>query len=215
MFVENVPIHYPEIPVPAVHMAALGAASPPWVTNFSKAFVATANGTGSNYSLAAYLNRHGGYELFPIERTTPVSLDLSQRYVELIQKIQSGFGRTLSRLPAVFGVSRQTLYNWRSGEIPKPHHEAKLVQLAAAAQVFSQVGFKPTPAMLDRTVGEGKSFLTLLAEGADGATTAQKLVRIVQRGLEARARLDKALAGKSPAPLHSSDFGAPALDEDA
>lgn len=54
-------------------------------------------------------------------------------YTDLMKEVKVGFGRTMSHLPAVFGVSRQTLYNWLSGEIPKEQHQGKLVQLAAAA----------------------------------------------------------------------------------
>ena len=40
-------------------------------------------------------------------------------YADLMKEVKSGFGRTLSHLSSVFGVSRQTLYNWLNGEIPK------------------------------------------------------------------------------------------------
>ncbi|MCL2715833.1 MAG: hypothetical protein FWD68_14965 [Alphaproteobacteria bacterium] len=89
-------------------------------------------------------------------------------FAELLQKIQTGFGRTMARLPAVFGVSRQTLYNWLGGETPKPTHHEKLRQLAEAAQYFSEVGFKPTSLTPDRTISQGKSLLQLVREGADG-----------------------------------------------
>jgi hypothetical protein len=215
MYFENPAFTYSETPVPAIHRNYAGAAGPPLLSGFSGAFLVSINGTGSSYSAEAYLTRCGGYDLFPIERATAMPLaDLSQRYVKLMRDIQSGFDRTLSRLPSVFGVSRQTLYNWRAGETPKPQHEQKLVQVAAAARVFSKVGFKPTATMLDRTVADGKSILTLLAEGADGASTAEALVRIVQRGLDARARLEKALEGRPVRRSEPSDFGAPAFEED-
>jgi hypothetical protein len=215
MFPESASFHYPEIPVPVLHLSGTGAFGPPQVPNFSAVFISTANGTGSSCSIAAYLNQKGGYELFPIKRAVTASTDLSQPYVDLVREIQGGFGRTFSKLPAVFGVSRQTLYNWRMGETPRSQHESKLVQLAAAARAFSKAGLKPTSSMLDRTVADGKSFLTLLSEGADGTVTAQTLIRIVQRGLDARARLEKALeGGASVRQMEPADFGAPAFKED-
>jgi hypothetical protein len=215
MIPESASYQYPDVPVPTLSMPAAGAAGPPLLSNLLAVFVMTASGTGSNCAMAAYINPYGGYELFPIKDTPTASTDLSQRHVNLMLEIQGGFDRTFSRLPAVFGVSRQTLYNWRSGETPKAQHEAKLIQLAAAARVFSEAGLKPTPSMLDRTVADGKSFLTLLSMGADGTDTAETLVRIVQRGLAARARLDKALGDKRMPRLDPSDFGAPAFKEDA
>jgi transcriptional regulator with XRE-family HTH domain len=135
-------------------------------------------------------------------------------YAELMQVIKSGFGRTMTRLPEVFGVSRQTLYNWLNGETPKPAHQEKLRQLAEAARIFSELGFRPTSLALDRTIMRSKSLLQLLSEGADGRDAAKKLVRIVQRGNEARAKLDEILGGRK-ASLEASDLGAPSLDEDA
>jgi hypothetical protein len=154
-----------------------------------------------------------GYQAFLVVVASAQTPDPAP-YVELMQVIKSGFGRTMTRLPEVFGVSRQTLYNWLNGETPKPAHQGKLRQLAEAARIFSALGFTPTSFALDRTITRGKSLLQLLSEGADGRDAAKKLVRIVQRGNEARAKLDEILGGRK-ANLEASDVGAPSLDEDA
>lgn len=135
-------------------------------------------------------------------------------YAQLMRQVKSGFGRTMSRLPEVFGVSRQTLYNWLEGETPKAAHQERLQQLAEAAKVFVDLGIKPTTSMLDRTVAQGKTFLQLMASGAEGQETARKLIRIAQRGNDSRAKLDILLAGRR-AKLSVADVGAPTLDEDA
>jgi len=135
-------------------------------------------------------------------------------YVALMEQVKTGFGRTMSRLPEVFGVSRQTLYNWLDGDTPKVAHQERLKQLAEAAQVFADLGIKPTTSMLDRTVAQGQSFLQLMASGADGKETAKKLIRVVQRGNDSRAKLNNLLAGRK-AKLSASDIGAPVLNEDA
>jgi transcriptional regulator with XRE-family HTH domain len=131
-----------------------------------------------------------------------------------MQQVKVGFGRTMSRLPEVFGVSRQTLYNWLEGETPKLAHQERLRQLAEAAKVFAGLGIKPTPAMLDRTVAQGMSFIELMAAGSDGQETAKKLIRIVERGNDSRAKLDALLEGRR-ARLSAPDIGSPAFDEDA
>jgi hypothetical protein len=95
----------------------------------------------------------------------------------------------------VFGVSRQTFYNWLNGEIPKKKHQGKLVQLAASARVFIEAGFKPTSMSLDRTVVHGKSFIELIGQGADSKEIAERLIRLEKRGASARAKLD-ALLGR-------------------
>lgn len=132
-----------------------------------------------------------------------------------MQTVREGFGRTMSYLPEVFGVSRQTLYNWLSGEkAPSPEHEYKIRQLDAAAKRFMELGFKPSSAQLKRTLAQGKSFLELLAAGGDGATTADKLVKLVQRGERSRARLEGLLAGRKPAGRLTDALPA-VMDEDA
>ena len=113
-----------------------------------------------------------------------------------MKEVKAGFGRTMSHLPAVFGVSRQTLYNWLNGEIPKEQHQGKLVQLAVAARVFNGAGFKPTALSLDRSVAQGKSFIELIGQGADGRETAERLIRIEKRGAAAREKLDALLGDR-------------------
>lgn len=174
-----------------------------------------AAGTGGVESGDYYRRLHVlpmGYRAF-LFVVVPADVSEVRPYAALMQVIKSGFGRTMARLPEVFGISRQTLYNWMNGETPKPAHQEKLRQLADAARVFSALGFKPTSLALDRTVMQGKSLLQLLSEGAEGGETAKKLVRIVQRGNDTRAKLDDLLGGRK-ARLDALDIGAPFLDED-
>ena len=169
-------------------------------------------GTGGVAS-ALFVRQAFGYQPFEVLEE-PQFIEKNAPYAELMVQVKAGFGRTMSRLPEVFGVSRQTLYNWLEGETPKVAHQERLRQLAKAAQTFGGLGIKPTTPMLDRTVARGKSFLQLMAAGADGQETAQQLIRIVQRGNDSRAKLDTLLAGRR-AKLSASEIGAPALDEGA
>lgn len=134
------------------------------------------------------------------------------RHTALMHDVRRGFGRTMSRLPEVFGVSRQTLYNWLSGETPKAAHQERLQQLAAAASVFEHMGVKPTTAMLDRPLAAGQSFLQLMAAGADGDTTARQLLRVHGQQASARAKLDALLGARKTRPS-ASDLGTPAFQE--
>lgn len=166
-------------------------------------------GTGTGGVLGAeFLERRLGYRWIAVVRGNidPVD-DNSTIYSKLMEEIQNGFGRTLSHLPAVFGVSRQTLYNWMNGELPKQQHREKLVQLAEAASAFTSSGFKPTAANLDRTVAKGKSFIELLREGSKGRETAERLIRIVQRGATERSKLDTLLGDRKVPRLEVSDMG--------
>jgi transcriptional regulator with XRE-family HTH domain len=193
-------VHYR--PVPAVHsrVQALERPLPIQVV-----------GTGGVAS-ALFIREAFGYQ--PYEVLKQPQIGEVAPYAQLMEQVKAGFGRTMSRLPEVFGVSRQTLYNWLEGETPKAAHQDRLRQLAEAAKVFAGLGIKPTTHMLDRTVAQGRSFLQPMAAGADGRETAKKLIRIVQRGNDSRSKVDTLLAGRR-AKLLASDIGAPALDEDA
>lgn len=162
-------------------------------------------GTGGVASLAFVLQPYG-YAWFCIVSRTPTQPEAV--FSRDMAQVKAGFGRTMSCLPGIFGVSRQTLYNWLDGQTPKEQHQRRLHQLAEAAAIFIELAFKPTPAMLGRTLDSGKSFIQLIASGADGREMAKKLVHGVRRGRDSRAKLDALLAGKKT-DLDSSDFGAP------
>ncbi len=134
-------------------------------------------------------------------------------FAALMGSIKIGFERVMSHLPSIFGVSRQTLYNWLNGETPKEQHQEKIRQLAKAALVFTDAGFKPTPVMLDRTIVNGQSFIDLLNHNADGTESANKLMRIVNGGAQERAKLDQILGNRKPKPLNASDIGRPSFNE--
>lgn len=187
---------------------ASGAAPLPPLSRIARA------GTGGWESANFYLLRPG---YLPFAVVHSESSDAAGApYSGYMAEVKAGFGRTMSRLPEVFGVSRQTLYNWLHGDAPKPLYEARIEQLAHAARAFKELKFTPTAAMLNRTVAGGKSFLQLMSEGADGSETAKKLVRIVQRGAESRSKLDALLAGGKPAaPSSARDFGTPSFKEHA
>lgn len=161
-----------------------------------------------------FWERRFGYGAISVAQPD-VSIPTSNAVQHAMQTVREGFGRTMSYLPAVFGVSRQTLYNWLNGEkSPSHEHEGKIRQLEAASRRFQELGFKPTSSHLTRTLTQGRTFLELLAAGSDGALTADKLVRLVHRGQSSRARLTELLAGRESAgPLEHAL--PPVMDDDA
>lgn len=171
-------------------------------------------GTGG-LNTGRYYQGKSGYRTIEVVQSMQEEVAATQPpFALLMEGIQAGFGRTMSRLPVVFGVSRQTLYNWLSGEkTPKEQHHAKLHELAAAAKVFQTAGFKLSSATLDKTVANDKSLLELIGEGANGQDAAMRLMRIVKRGSDARAKLDDILGDRKPSRLSASDMGTPHLDE--
>lgn len=205
------PYIYPaySAPVPAIYQKDERANSwPAHLPSFGGA------GTGGLENVSFYIDRQG-YPTFTIDIVDLPDPVIGTSYTNLMAEIKNGFGRTFSHLPAVFGVSRQTLYNWSGGEQPKELHQAKLVQLAEAARVFTITGFKPSALNLQRTVAKGKSFIALLSEGESGRETAQKLIRIVNRGTADRNKLNALLENRKAPPLESSDWGLPSFEDEA
>lgn len=144
------------------------------------------------------------------DEATPSANDHFQK---LVQEIQDGFGRTMNRIPAVFGVSRQAVYGWLSGEkTPKEIHHNKLEELAEAARFFKSSGFKPTGFDLERVVRDGKSFLALVADGQSGKESAERLVKVVTRGRQKAAALDELLANRPVKYPDAFRIGAPHID---
>jgi transcriptional regulator with XRE-family HTH domain len=172
------------------------------------------SGTGGIEDVGFFTMLRHGYRPVTILLEQAAPQDIRAPYPDLMKEVKTGFGRTMSHLPAVFGISRQTLYNWLNGEkTPKAQHQGKLVQLAAAARVFIEAGFKPTALSLERTVAQGKSFVELIGQGADGKETAERLVRIEKRGATAREKLDALLGDRTTSRPDVADMGRPALDE--
>lgn len=206
--VEDINAHAHYRPIPAIYGRAPVAEGGP-LPCFGGA------GTGGVEGVHFVMSRQGYRPYAIVKEEVAAARESYAPYTDLMNEVKAGFGRNMSHLPAVFGVSRQTLYNWLNGEVPKEQHQGKLVQLAAAAHVFVEAGFKPTALALDRTVAQGKSFVELLGEGANGKETAHRLVRIEKRGAAAQKRLDALLGNRTPARLDVSDMGRLSLDEDA
>lgn len=171
------------------------------------------SGTGGVEGVHFVMSRQG-YSPYAILKIEPAAAkDTYAPYTDLMKEVKIGFGRTMSHLPTIFGVSRQTLYNWLNGETPREQYQGKLIQLAAAARVFTEAGFKPTALSLDRTAAQGKSFVELIGQGADGKEMAERLIRIEKRGVIAREKLNALLGDRTPLRPDVSDMGRPALNE--
>ncbi len=202
----NAHAHYR--PAPAIHRQATVAEGSP-LPCFGR------SGTGGVEGVYFVMSRQGYSPFAILKIELAATQDTYAPYTDLMKEVKAGFGRTISHLPAVFGVSRQTLYNWLNGETPKELHQGKLVQLAAAARIFTEAGFKPTALSLERTVAQGKSFVELIGQGANGKEAAERLVRIEKRGAAAREKLDALLGDRTPSRPDVADMGRPAVNEDA
>ena len=96
-------------PIPAIHRRAPQECRPlPLIADI---------GTGGLGSTDYYRVRMG-YQPFVVMDV--VKAPEQAPFAKMMREVKKGFGRTMTRLPEVFGVSRQTLYNWLEGDTPKP-----------------------------------------------------------------------------------------------
>lgn len=174
-------------------------------------------GTGGALTEHFLSSRAGGYAIMGVEPRTARAPQLVRDgqlpdCAGMMTLVKDTFGRSMTRLAEVFGVSRQTLYNWMRGELPKAQHQARLRELAAAAEVLRSEGIVATPPLLGRVVSRGRPLLELVAEQGDGADAARKLVSIVRRSERERTRLAATSKGRKSRPGRA-DMGLVALDE--
>jgi DNA-binding XRE family transcriptional regulator len=144
----------------------------------------------------------------PSHAVDVVSAANDLRFIRSVLKItQSGLARAL-------GVSRQSLYNWKSGAYLKPQNLFKLANLKSAAETFVQAKFTVLPYMLDHKLSAGKSLLDQIADGRDGGQAASELINKLATNAAQRHALDELLARNISRKPDAFDFGAPAVREE-
>jgi transcriptional regulator with XRE-family HTH domain len=124
--------------------------------------------------------------------------------IEDVQIIRDIFGPAVSDLAKCFPVSRQTIYNWLSGEQPTQEHEAKLRHLALAADILAESGYPVTGNLLKRRIFSGKNMIEVIQDGGSPIDTAQRLLQIVKHEAGQREILSARFAGR-PLPQSSPD----------
>lgn len=115
-----------------------------------------------------------------------------------LQQIKMVFGFGISKLAIAMGVSRQAIYNWKSGKPPTDENIAKLQDLTNVAKIISESGITVTGLMMKRKIAGGKSLLDLALEGSAVNEAALLLVRQVRLEQEQQARLASRFANRQP-----------------
>lgn len=93
----------------------------------------------------------------------PDDVHLASKYVDNIRQVLKP---AIADLAAAFGVSRQAIYRWISGDAtPKPEKIERIRALSHAADAFRQAGVMRAPSLLKMKAFEGRSLLDLVAAG--------------------------------------------------
>lgn len=132
-----------------------------------------------------------------------------------LDRIRSVLKASVAETAAVFGVSRQALYNWRAGDAISATNLAKLDDLAVAADILAAAGLDQVPQLARRRLGGGKTLLETTRDGGSACEAAVALVRMLERETAQRERLERRLAVRRAPGIDVSDAGVPSLDENA
>ena len=133
-------------------------------------------------------------------------------FAQHLEFIKRTFGTSVSGLASVFGVSRQTIYDWQNGAVAAEHSQSKLNDLLAAANVLVGSGVNTSGPIAKRVIREGKSLLEICRDGGSAITTARSLVDIIQREHKQRQVLSARLSGRV-SNSNDDDFGSPSMNE--
>ena len=128
---------------------------------------------------------HGGYAVNTLATTA-----------DEIARIKSILKLTVRELSECLGVSRQAVYNWKSGTHIKNINAEKLENLKQAANVISDANAADFPLLLRRKLDGGKTLLEIVSADGDGTQAARYLVKMLQSEAEQRKALDREFAGR-------------------
>jgi DNA-binding transcriptional regulator YiaG len=130
-----------------------------------------------------------------------------------IAHIRAVLKTSVADLAHCIGVSRQSMYNWKSGTSIKSQNLSKLAQLKAAANVLLAEDIHRSPLVLERKLPGGKTLLESITDGADGYTAAMSLVNMLREEAAQQTMLDKRLAARLSGASRNPEYGVPAFDE--
>jgi hypothetical protein len=118
-------------------------------------------------------------------------------------------------LQPLFGVSRQTVYDWQSGKGINAVRADRLDELSKAADLFADAGLSISARTIRRKLPAGKTLFDVIREGGPVEEAARSLIASLQREIEQRKALDARLAGRKRRTFDQAELGIPVLDEQA
>lgn len=115
-----------------------------------------------------------------------------------LEYVKSSLKITTTELARYLGVSRQSIYLWRSGSHIKSHNIVKLENLKRAADVIAASDFQISGLHLARKLPGGLTLLENIGTGSDGREAAKSLINMLQREGLQRNALRQRFAGRKP-----------------
>lgn len=133
---------------------------------------------------------------------------------ENLSRIREVLKPAVSDLAMVFGVSRQSVYNWLNGDPVADDNAKKLEDLAHAADVLVHERVNINAALLKRKFANGRTLMQVAQAGESARDAALMLAQISKREAEQRERMLARFATR-PKTAASEDFDFPESSEHA
>lgn len=160
-----------------------------------------------------YLNsrQEQGYKFtFIVNLPSPTIRD-SHLSVQHLTRIKQIMKPSIAELATLFYVSRQTIYNWLSGEEPTIENVNKIENLLKTANFLADAGLTSSQLLKRKIIGT-QSLFDIIQKGGSSFEAAQKLVNIIQNETKQRTLLDERLKGRKSKPKNYDDYGSTMLD---
>lgn len=171
-------------------------------------------GTGGVTGPSYFVHREGrGYGFVHVQPTPRPFVGQFRTPQEDIAHIRAAFKPSIADIASIFNVSRQSIYNWMSGEKPSQESIDRLGDLAKAADLFLANGIESSTYLVRRKLDNGKTLMESVRDGGSAQDAARSLVQMAQKEMAQREALRRRL-GTRTAPRELSDMGSPMLNED-
>lgn len=132
---------------------------------------------------------------------------------ENLRRVREVFKPTVTELASLLGVSRQAIYNWQAGQPVAEQNDARLVQLASAADLLEDEELADNPSVMRRKLPGGKTLFESVRAGDAADAAAASLVEMVKREQAQRQSVATRLANRTRKAVDAGDIGAPHFDE--
>lgn len=162
-----------------------------------------------------FVVEHTGYEIplaslnasYPLVQSAqkPV-VPYSHNALSVTDQIKRVFGLNISKQSQIYGVSRQTVHNWRNGEEPTGKNLEALMDLYEAAKLFESEDIQITGLLLRRPFFDGRSLQDLMEAQTLIYPSAKMLIEQIKREIEEKKRLERRFLGRQSLPNITIDI---------
>lgn len=195
--------------------AGWGEASSVWRSGAALLFV-LAVGTGGQCNWQFIQRRQTlGYPVANVEVHERVHVYPIRTAAADLKQVRVLFGASVSDLAVLFGVTRQTIYDWLGGEQqPREGHQARMAALLGAAGKLEGAGFHASRRALKQPLSDGRTLFESVRASEPLEDATAELITLFQQELRQREALARRLADRPCAPPDLTDAAVPHLREE-